>query len=426
MFLLAIGLANASELSITSVDVPSSVNQGASFTITMYVQAQDVSDLQGTISLPSGISCTPTSAQSISLSNTTSGTGSASWSCTGDVSGTYTNQVTVSASSTPSSVSASEQTGLSVLAPASIISSSSVSTSSVAVGSNTSAFLTVSVNNVGDVATEVAITPSLSTSAAGYFTPTSYSAVSVSGGGVVSKTFTFNANTVGSYTITSTVTSTDAGTSTSTTSVTISATPTATPTATPATTTNNQQGNTGSTPIPYVPTPAPRKITPTPAIPTPTPKATKGVIAGDTPTPTPVAYKADADAQISAAEKEIAESKAKGYDTQEAEKLIASAKELASRGDYQKALATARQARDRIAAMLKEGQPTTSPISVVGAKGQLNWTLIFIIIVVSIACVFSYIKFAEKQKKRYHAQHHPEVPAPGEGKGKHKGEFDIV
>ncbi|MEK6953616.1 MAG: hypothetical protein AABX01_01300 [Candidatus Micrarchaeota archaeon] len=427
LLIMAIQLLSAAEISITSVSVPSSVNQGAGFTLTAYVQGDSVQDVSGTISLPSGISCTPTSAQSISLSNTTSGTGSSSWSCTGDVSGNYANQITVTAQGTPTSggsaISDSEQTGLSVLAPASIVSSSSLSASSVAASSTTASFLTVSVNNAGDVSTSVTITP---TSSGGTFSPTAYSSVTVDGNSVVTKTFSFTAgSTAGSYSITSTVTSSDAGTSTSTALVNITATATATATATPTTSTTGTQSNPGVTPPPSVatPTPAPRISTPIPATPTPSRKA----LVVDTPTPTPVPYKAEAEAQIKAAESAIADAKAGGLDVTESEKLIVTAKDLATKGNYESALNNAKAALEKVNALLREKVDETVIGQIFTPKGGFNWTYIFVIIVVVTAFVFSYIRFAEKRRMKFH-QNHPATAKPeSEGKPKKlRGEIDFV
>ncbi|MFH1750914.1 MAG: hypothetical protein ABH863_04510, partial [Candidatus Micrarchaeota archaeon] len=156
---------------------------------------------------------------------------------------------------------------------------------------------------------------------------------------------------------------------------------TAAPTPTPTTNSQDTSSNPGLTPPPSLatPTPAPR-VLPTP---TPAPTPSKAAIIVDTPTPTPVPYKADSEAQISAAYKEIADSKGKGYDTSEIEQLIATAKNFASKGDYEKALASARLAREKLAEMLKGGSPTTSPTDFVNRKGEFNWMLIFLIVFVA-------------------------------------------
>ncbi|MBI4017671.1 MAG: PGF-CTERM sorting domain-containing protein, partial [Candidatus Aenigmarchaeota archaeon] len=123
----------AASISISSVSLPATVNQGDTFTTTMSVSGSSVSSVSGTLTLPSGLSCTPTSSQTISLDS--SGVGTGSWSCTASVAGDYTNQITagVSAtdSSTGSSVSDSKQSGLRVLSPASLSVTSSIVAGSV-------------------------------------------------------------------------------------------------------------------------------------------------------------------------------------------------------------------------------------------------------------------------------------------------------
>lgn len=445
LLLALLNFAQAAELSITSVTIPTSVTQGGSFTITAYVNADSIQDVGGTISLPSGLSCTPTSSQSISLDNTTSGTGSASWSCSGDVAGSYSTQITVSVSGTStsdsSSISDSEQTGLSVLSPASIVISGSLTSSSITtVGSTT---LSIVVNNAGDVSTTVSIAPAISGVS---FSPTSYTGISVEGSSLVTKTFTVSSTTAGTYTITTTVVSNDAGTSTTANSLTVTAvSSTATPTATPSTSTSGQTGNTNTqttAPTPPPTTYVPPQITPTlAAIPTPTPKTGPKVIT-DASAPTPIPYEGEAIAQLSALDKEIADAKSKSLDTTEAEKLLATAKDYLKKGNFQQSVNTAKQAREIIAQTLKDASATLAPeLQIAGPKG-LNWTLIAAIILVVTAGVLSYIKFANMERMKIH--HHKETEEKdritqdgdsekpegkiekAKSKGKARGEIDLV
>ncbi len=418
-FLLAINMVAAASISITSTSIPSSVDQGASFTITTYVQGDSVQDVQGTISVPSGITCTPTSAQSISLSNTTSGSGSSSWSCTGDVSGDYSNQITVTTQATPttggSAISDSDQTGLTVLAPASIMSSSDLSATSVAVSSATANLLSISVNNAGDVATTVTITPS---SSGGTFTPASYTSVSVEGSSIVTKTFTFTAgSTAGSYTITTSVTSPDAGSDSLSDSITITAAATATPTPSPTSGTQ-QTSDPGPTSPPSGPTPTSvPQVIPSPSL-TPTPEATRQILTMESsPSPTPIPHKAEAEAKITAARNEINDAKEKGYDTSEAEGILKTAVEYAAKGDYQTARNYAQQARDIIAGILEKGTTADDNLQVVSGKGEFNWWLIAAIVLIIGAATFSYVHFAEKRRRHFKERHDEK---------KHKGEIDFM
>lgn len=159
----------------------------------------------GSLTLPTGLSCSPTGTQTISLG--TGGTGSASWSCTASSAGDYSNRITASVTATDSgtggSLSDSEQTGLTVLSPASLTTSSTISSSSVARGSSVT--FTVGVNNVGDSSTTFSI--SLDCPSGLSCSPSSVSSTSISGNSLVNSQFTVTGSTVGSYTITATVSS---------------------------------------------------------------------------------------------------------------------------------------------------------------------------------------------------------------------------
>lgn len=206
--LLTIPLVSASgSISISTVSLPTSVTQGDTFTITLSVSGSSASSVSGTVTLPSGLSCTPTGSQTISLD--ASGVGTGTWSCTASVAGDYTNRITASVSATGSSgesLSDSKQAGLTVLTPASLSVSSTLSSSSVANGSSTT--MTVGVTNGGDASTSVNISFSVPS---GWTAPTTATGVTASGNSLVNTDFTINVpGSAGAadYTITATVSST--------------------------------------------------------------------------------------------------------------------------------------------------------------------------------------------------------------------------
>ena len=212
----------AGSLSITSTSIPTSVTQGDSFTLTLSVSGSEVSDVKGSLTTPSGLSCAPTGTQDISLSG--SGTGTASWTCSASVAGDYTSRITTSITATDSgtggSLSDSGQTGLSVLSPASLTASSSISSSSVAAGSSVT--LTVGVNNVGDAATTYSI--SLSCLTGTTCSPSSVASKSIAASSLDTNTFIITGGTVGSYTITATVSGGSGQTTTTSQSLTVTST----------------------------------------------------------------------------------------------------------------------------------------------------------------------------------------------------------
>lgn len=188
-------------ISISSVSMPSSVTTGDTFTITMSVTGSEVSDVSGSLTLPAGLSCTPSGSQSISMSG---GSGSASWSCTASVAGDYTNQITASVaaldSGTGQPLSDSLQTGLQVVTPASLTSSSSIASSSIVAASSTT--LTVGVNNAGGTTT----TYSISMSCTGLScSPSSVSSTSIDGNTIAYHTFTVTSASAGAFTVTATI-----------------------------------------------------------------------------------------------------------------------------------------------------------------------------------------------------------------------------
>ncbi|MFH1473809.1 MAG: PGF-pre-PGF domain-containing protein [Candidatus Aenigmatarchaeota archaeon] len=188
-------------ISISSVSMPSSVTTGDTFTITMSVTGSEVSDVSGSLTLPTGLSCTPSGSQSISMSG---GSGSTSWSCTASVAGDYTNQITASVaaldSGTGQPLSDSSQTGLQVMTPASLTSSSSIASSSIVAGGSTT--LTVGVNNAGGTTT----TYNISMSCTGLScSPSSVSSNSIDGNTIAYHTFTITSTSAGAFTATATI-----------------------------------------------------------------------------------------------------------------------------------------------------------------------------------------------------------------------------
>jgi len=181
-------------LSITGVTVPTSVSQGSTFTIIVSIASSGTTGtISGSLTLPSGISCTPSGSQTIS------GT-SASWSCSASVAGDYSNQITVSVSD-QGGLSDSEQTGLIVLSPAALTASSVIASSSISAGSSTT--LTIGVNNAGDSSTNFTITMNCPSGVS--CSPSSVSSTSISGKSIVNTPITVTGTSAGTYTITATI-----------------------------------------------------------------------------------------------------------------------------------------------------------------------------------------------------------------------------
>lgn len=206
----------AASLSITSVSIPTSVNQGESFTLTAQMSATSVNTGQAQLSgspLPTQISCTPTATQSVTLSG---GSGSASWNCTGNVAGDYSSKITVTATDADGQApEAQSQTGLMVLAPASITASATTSVSSIDINCGTSATFnyTVGVNDAGDVdATGIGMTPSPYGFSGYTLSPSSYSGQTVGAKSLKNFHFTVTVTQTGTLSFAAiSVTSTNAG-----------------------------------------------------------------------------------------------------------------------------------------------------------------------------------------------------------------------
>ncbi|MBI4896064.1 MAG: PGF-pre-PGF domain-containing protein [Candidatus Aenigmarchaeota archaeon] len=233
---LATGAFASGSISVSSVSVPTSVTQGDTFTITMSVSGSEANTVKGSLTLPSGLSCTPTGTQDISLS--TSGTGSASWTCSATMSGDYSNKITASVtakdSSTAATLSDSEQTGLSVLSPAALSASSSILATSITTTGSTT--LTVGLNNAGDTATTYTITMTCT----GLTCSPSSATGSISGNSLVNTQITVSGTTAGTYTPTASITGGNGQTLSTSKSLTVTATNTGTNpgSGTPTNTTN--------------------------------------------------------------------------------------------------------------------------------------------------------------------------------------------
>ncbi|MBI4895729.1 MAG: PGF-pre-PGF domain-containing protein [Candidatus Aenigmarchaeota archaeon] len=193
-------------ISISSVSIASSVTQGDSFSITVYVSGTEATGVSSTLTLPSGLSCTPTGSQTVSLDG--SGSGSAAWSCSADVAGDYSNQITASVSATDSgtggSLSDSEQTGISVLSPASLVATSSLSASSITV-SGTSSF-TVAIHNTGDESTTYSVTVASSPTGVSSTVSSGSASGTITGGSVSNVIYSLSDSTADTYTVTATIT----------------------------------------------------------------------------------------------------------------------------------------------------------------------------------------------------------------------------
>jgi len=205
MLILSSFVLASGSLSISSITMPSSATVSDSFTITLSVSGSQIQGDQATASLtlPSEISCTPTSSQTITLSG---GTGSTSWACSANAAGDYTNQITASVTATDSetlaTLSDNEQTGLNVLSPASLTASSTLSSSSITT-TGTSTF-TIGLNNAGGQSTNYNITFSSSPSGI-TFNPSSVSTNSIDGSTLENNAITISGSTAGTYTLTATI-----------------------------------------------------------------------------------------------------------------------------------------------------------------------------------------------------------------------------
>lgn len=193
----------AASLTITGVTIPDSVTQGDSFDIEVSVSGQDVQNVEASLTLPDGISCSPAGTQSVSISG---GSGSAVFDCSADATGDYSGEITASVAadetSSSSTRSDSTQTGLQVLSPASLTVSHSIASETISVGQATE--LDVVIHNTGDVSTSY--NASLGTANGYESTLTSGNDDNdIAGGETRTLTYEVTGNSGGSYALTSTV-----------------------------------------------------------------------------------------------------------------------------------------------------------------------------------------------------------------------------
>lgn len=201
----ATGIAAAdTKLSITGVTLPDSVTQGDSFDLTVSVSGEELQndEVDVSLTLPDGLSCSPSGAQTVTL---TSGTAQATFTCTAEVEGDYSGEITVSASGTGTngnSVSRTTQAGLTVISPASLTFATTLDASSITKGQSTT--LTAVVQNSGDASTSYTVSVS---SANGYSTSLSSGTASgtISGGEARTIKYTVTGDSTGTYTITTSV-----------------------------------------------------------------------------------------------------------------------------------------------------------------------------------------------------------------------------
>jgi len=237
---VAMPVAADASLSITGVSVPDSVTQGDSFDLTVSVSGEEIQNDQVDVglTLPEGLSCTPTGSQTVSLSD---GTGSATFDCSADVEGDYSGEITASASGSNTnngnSLSDTTQSGLAVLSPASLTLSTSLDDATVDDGSSTT--LTVVVQNSGDAATSYQLSPP---SASGYATSLASGSESgtVDAGSTRTVEYTVTGDSAGDYTLTTSLSAGNGQTLAEDDALTVERTATPTPTVTPE---NNNNDN---------------------------------------------------------------------------------------------------------------------------------------------------------------------------------------
>lgn len=290
---VAMPVAADASLSVTGVSVPSSVTQGDSFDLTVSVSGEEIQNDQVDVSLtlPEGLSCSPSGSQTVSL---TDGTGSATFDCTAEVEGDYSGEITASASGSNtndgSTISDSTQTGLEVLSPASLTLSTSIDGNTIDEGSSTT--LTVVVQNSGDASTSYQLSHP---SATGYSTTVASGSASgtVQDGATRTVEYTVTGDSSGDYTLTTQLSAGNGQSLSEDDALTVESTggsgpqdtPTQTPTPTPtATATATATPNATTTPNA---TAAPTQtVTPT-MTPTAAPTATDAPTNSPTATPTP-------------------------------------------------------------------------------------------------------------------------------------------
>ena len=199
----ATGIAAAdTSLSVTAVSLPDSVSQGDSFDLTVSVSGEEIQndEVDVSLTLPDGLSCSPTGTQTVTLSG---GTAQATFDCDADVEGDYSGEITVSASGVSSGSdpdpSQSTQAGLEVISPASLTLSTSLDSSSIDESKSTT--LTTVVHNSGDASTGYSLSLS---SGSGYSRSISSGAASgtVSGGATETVEYSVTGDSSGDYSLT--------------------------------------------------------------------------------------------------------------------------------------------------------------------------------------------------------------------------------
>ncbi len=241
---LMAGLVSATgslTLSLNSLD-PISVGGSTTLTATVSASGDSVSNVQTTITLPTGLSTSDSTTQSIgSLSAGQSST--KSWNISGDSAGSYT--ITVSATGTSVTTQTANAT-LTVNTPGSVdVTTTTTPASSLTAGQTTS--LAISFSNSGG--SSATVTASLSTPSGMTLTSGSASnSFDLNAGQSSSLSWTFSMDTNTSKTITVTITSTANNPDDPSYSISgpSSTTTTTTTTTSSTTTTTDSSGNTGS------------------------------------------------------------------------------------------------------------------------------------------------------------------------------------
>ncbi len=195
-------VAADASMSITGVSLPSSVSQGDSFDLTVTVSGQELQsdEVDVSLTLPDGLSCSPSGTQTATLSG---GTGDVTFDCNADSEGDYTGEITVTASAVDvndgSSLSASTQTGLEVLSPATLTLTTSLSEGTIDATNTTT--LTAVVQNNGDASTSYTFSKTLPSGVSASVASGSTSGT-VSGGSTASIQYTVTGNSAGQHDVT--------------------------------------------------------------------------------------------------------------------------------------------------------------------------------------------------------------------------------
>lgn len=183
-------------VTIDGVSIPASVAQGSSFDITVDVSATDgsgVSSIDIALTLPDGLTCTPSGAQTAQLSNNE---GDATFDCTADAAGDYRGEIQVDADATGEDLSDSTQTGLRVLSPGALTVSTSLSDSTIDTDGEST--LTVVIHNTGSVALDYTVSKTIPSGLSSSLDSGSESD-RVGGGSIVTLEYTLSSSTTNTY-----------------------------------------------------------------------------------------------------------------------------------------------------------------------------------------------------------------------------------